>query len=104
MGTGVTVTDLRDHGQPCEHEVPELGGLSAVEAWPGTWMCNVSRCPGGRVVTIDYEAARRAAVAVGAMIEYADESDTIDSGTEATIARIITASSRIVDAAIVDAG
>ena len=45
---------LRDHSEPCDHDADWY--------WEGTterriYLCNVSVCPGGREVTIDYEAA-----------------------------------------------
>jgi hypothetical protein len=48
---------LRDHDQPCEHDrtVPHHTKRDSWGYGIGPW------CPGGREVTIDYEAAKREA-------------------------------------------
>ncbi len=43
---------LRDHSQPCEHS--EFYRFKI--GYPELWCCRVADCPGGREVTIDYEA------------------------------------------------
>ena len=54
MTEGYQMNELRDHSQPCDHDVDWY--------WNGTpeqriYLCNVPTCPGGQEVTIDYEAA-----------------------------------------------
>ena len=53
---------LRDHSQPCEHASQKVlaerpGKWFSPDG--GGWQCSVDSCPGGREVTIDYEAFRR---------------------------------------------
>ena len=52
---------LRDHSQPCGDPLDEGGRYQYTD---GTWGCDAMGCPGGREVTIDYEAAIERAVRV----------------------------------------
>ena len=45
---------LRDHTQPCGDPLDEGGRYQYTDE---TWGCDAMGCPGGREVTIDYEAA-----------------------------------------------
>ncbi len=47
------MSDLRAHSQPCDHS--EL--VRFVTGYPQVWQCRAADCPGGRKVTIDYDAA-----------------------------------------------
>ncbi len=49
---------LRDHDQPCEHDDDAFQWKQrlGVEG-PLHWDCHQGGCPGGRDITIDYEAA-----------------------------------------------
>lgn len=55
------MSDLRDHSQPCEHATDPTPVRLPDEPGPvGTdpvWKCSEYGCPGGREITIDYEAA-----------------------------------------------
>ena len=58
---------LRDHSKPCGHD------MGAWREWDEqgegfVWQCTTISCPGGREVTIDYEAARM-------VLQPADEAD-----------------------------
>ena len=55
---------LRDHTQPCEHKTDYPDGFtSLVPYFCGHWVKGEGEwCPGGREVTIDYEAATHAFV------------------------------------------
>ena len=46
---------LRDHSQPCEHGEPRGHLIRPFDGPDEHW------CPGGRDITIDYEAAKKAA-------------------------------------------
>ena len=50
---------LRDHSEPCEHKTDYPDGFtSMVPYYCGHWIKGEGEwCPGGRAVTIDYEAA-----------------------------------------------
>ena len=71
-------TPLRDHSEPCGH-----AGAFDGNDWEGggpepLWLCDRPLwCPGGREVTIDYEAAGEAAWHV-----IANEEGLIDEGLE----------------------
>ena len=68
---------LRDHSEPCEHY--PTGGVAGLRGPHHSeyWGCDMPRCPGGREVTIDYEAAGEAAWRV-----IANEEGLIDEGLE----------------------
>ena len=61
---------LRDHTEPCEHKTDYPDGFtSMVPYYCGHWTKGEGKwCPGGREVTIDYEAARK-------VLQSADEAD-----------------------------
>ena len=52
---------LRDHSEPCEHKTDYPDGFTTmVPYYCGHWIKGEGEwCPGGREVTIDYEAAGR---------------------------------------------
>lgn len=59
------MSDLRDHSQPCEHDKAflALNSIGGLDAQTRAWKCKDFGCPGGRQVTIDWEAATlRAAI------------------------------------------
>ena len=82
--------ELRDHSQPCEHG-HELAHNQITSGMPDTG----ESCPGGRVVTIDYEAHERM---VQRFIGYLNQGGT--AGT--SIDEIGVLSREMVDAAIGD--
>ena len=51
------MSNLRDHSQPCGHDKTDRN--EGAYEWAGTWRCAEPSCPGGRTVTINYEAAAR---------------------------------------------
>ncbi len=52
----VVVNELRDHSEPCKHKLDS--GWDTAYQTNSVWRC--TSCPGGRVVTIDWEAAEDA--------------------------------------------
>ena len=46
---------IRDHSEPCKHKLES--DWDAAFLRNGYWLCRI--CPGGRDITIDYEAARK---------------------------------------------
>ena len=52
---------LRDHSQPCEHGFDQYH-----------WLLDGNLCPGGRIVTIDYEAAETELLATVFMLDKGD--------------------------------